>query len=99
MTKHTKFSPITLQVKKALKERRLELDYSMNDARRLIGISRKMLEDIEATREYGCHLQLETIIAMCVAYGIGLEDVVTDWPANPDSPLLRKPRKRGGAAH
>lgn len=99
MTKHTKFSPITLQVKKALKEVRLKHDLSMNEAAKMLSISRKKLEDIEATRDYGCYIDLETIIAVCVVYGIEFDDLIRNWPISADSALLRKPVKRGAAAH
>jgi DNA-binding transcriptional regulator YiaG len=43
----TKFSPITVTVKKNIRQLRLNAGYSMNEGARLLGISRKQLEDIE----------------------------------------------------
>ena len=50
----SKFSPITVTVKKNIRQLRLNAGYSMNEGARLLGISRKQLEDVETVRNYGC---------------------------------------------
>ncbi len=46
----SKFSPITVAVKKNVRQLRLNAGYSMNEGARLLGVSRKQLEDIETIR-------------------------------------------------
>ena len=60
----TKFSPITVLVKRTIKKLRVDAGYSMNEGARLLGVSRKQLEDIETIRNYGCHLDLELLAKM-----------------------------------
>ena len=60
------FSAITLYVKRNIRRLRLNTRYSMNEAARLfsrsllVGVSSK-LEDIEAIRNYGSHLDLDLL--------------------------------------
>jgi transcriptional regulator with XRE-family HTH domain len=54
-----KFGPATIAAKTRIKAERIVQGYDMNYFAALLGISRKKLEDIEATRNYGCFLDLE----------------------------------------
>ncbi|NKB34552.1 MAG: hypothetical protein GKR91_15780 [Pseudomonadales bacterium] len=49
---YSKFSPITVSVKKNIRQLRLNAGYSMNEGARLLGVSRKQLEDIETVRNF-----------------------------------------------
>ncbi len=56
------FSAITLYVKRNIRRLRLNTRYSMNEAARLFNRSlSSKLEDIEAIRNYGSHLNLDLL--------------------------------------
>lgn len=92
--KISKFSPITLTVKKNLRRLRLAKGYSMNEAARLLSVSRKQLEDIETLRNYGCHLDLELLARLKVVYGVSLDDLLGELPADYYSDYYIRPRKK-----
>ncbi len=94
---YTKFSPITVTVKKNVRQLRLNAGYSMNEGARLLGISRKQLEDIETLRNYGCHLDLELLAKMKVIYSASLDDLVGELPEDYYSDYFERPRKRVGS--
>jgi len=94
----TKFSPITVTVKKNMRQLRLNAGYSMNEGARLLGISRKQLEDIETIRNYGCHLDLELLAKMKVIYKTSLDELIGDLPEDYYSDYFTRPRKRLGSA-
>lgn len=93
----SKFSPITVSVKKNIRQLRLNAGYSMNEGARLLGISRKQLEDIETVRNYGCHLDLELLAKMKVIYNTSLDEMVGDLPDDYYSEYFVRPRKRLGS--
>lgn len=93
----SKFSPITITVKKNVRQLRLNAGYSMNEGARLLGISRKQLEDIETIRNYGCHLDLELLAKMKVIYKASLDDVIGELPVDYYSDYYTRPRKRVGS--
>ena len=93
----SKFSPITVSVKKNIRALRLKAGYSMNEGARLLGISRKQLEDIETVRNYGCHLDLELLAKMKVIYKTSLDELVGDLPEDYYSDYFVRPRKRLGS--
>jgi transcriptional regulator with XRE-family HTH domain len=94
----SKFSPITVQVKKNVKQMRINAGYSMNEGARLLGVSRKQLEDIETIRNYGCHLDLEVLAKIKVIYNASLDDMVDELPADYYSEYFSRPRKRLGSS-
>lgn len=69
----------------------------MNEGARLLNISRKQLEDIETGRNYGCHIELELLAKIKVAYGASLDDLVGELPKNAASEYFSRPRKRIGS--
>ncbi len=93
----SKFSPITVAVKKNVRQLRLNAGYSMNEGARLLGVSRKQLEDIETIRNYGCHLDLELLAKMKVIYKTSLDQLVGDIPEDYYSEFYVRPRKRLGS--
>jgi len=94
---YSKFSPITVAVKKNVKRLRLNAGYSMNEGARLLGVSRKQLEDIETIRNYGCHLDLELLAKMKVIYKTSLDDLGGELPEDYYSEYYVRPRKRLGS--
>ncbi|MEX0618235.1 MAG: helix-turn-helix transcriptional regulator [Pseudohongiellaceae bacterium] len=90
----SKFSPITVTVKKNIRKLRLDAGYSMNEGARLLGVSRKQLEDIETTRNYGCHLDLELIAKVKVIYRVSLDDLIGELPDDYYSDYFIRPRKK-----
>jgi|TARA_B110000483_G_C18192544_1_gene541569 transcriptional regulator with XRE-family HTH domain len=94
---YSKFSPITVTVKKNVRQLRLNAGYSMNEGARLLGVSRKQLEDIETIRNYGCHLDLELMAKMKVIYKASLDDVIGELPVDYYSSYYTRPRKRLGS--
>ena len=93
----SKFSPITVTVKRNIRQLRLNAGYSMNEGARLLGISRKQLEDVETVRNYGCHLDLELLAKIKVIYNASLDDIVGDLPDDYYSDYFVRPRKRLGS--
>lgn len=93
----SKFSPITVAVKKNVRQLRLSAGYSMNEGARLLGISRKQLEDIETIRNYGCHLDLELLAKIKVIYNTSLDEIVESLPEDYYSEYYTRPRKRLGS--
>ncbi|MFK7863518.1 MAG: hypothetical protein AB8B95_04740 [Pseudohongiellaceae bacterium] len=93
----SKFSPITVTVKKNVRQLRLNAGYSMNEGARLLGVSRKQLEDIETIRNYGCHLDLELLAKMKVIYKASLDELVGELPGDYYSEYFERPRKRIGS--
>ena len=93
----SKFSPITVAVKKNVRQLRLNAGYSMNEGARLLGVSRKQLEDIETIRNYGCHLDLELLAKMKVIYKTSLDELVGQIPEDYYSDFYVRPRKRLGS--
>ena len=90
----TKFSPITVLVKRTLKKLRIDAGYSMNEGARLLGVSRKQLEDIETIRNYGCHLDLELLAKIKVIYRTSLDEIVGELPDDDDSAYFERPRNK-----
>ena len=97
LPQYSKFSPITVAVKKNVRQLRLTAGYSMNEGARLLGVSRKQLEDIETIRNYGCHLDLELLAKLKVIYNASLDELVGDLPEDYYSDYFVRPRKRVGA--
>ena len=93
----TKFSPLTVAVKKNMRALRINAVYSMNEGARLLGISRKQLEDIETKRNYGCHLDLELMAKIKAIYGRPLDEIVGNLPEDYYSDYFARPRKRLGS--
>lgn len=93
----TKFSPLTVAVKGNIRDLRLKERYPMNEAARLLSISRKQLEDIETIRNYGCHLDLELLARMSVLYKTSIDGIVGALPSDPSAKYFDRPRKRRGS--
>lgn len=94
---YTKFSPITVSVKQSIRALRLTAGYSMNEGARLLGVSRKQLEDIETKRNYGCHIDLELLAKIKLIYNCSLDDIVGELPQDHYSDYFERPRKRLGS--
>lgn len=90
----SKFSPITINVKRSIRRLRINKGYSMNEGARLLDVSRKQLEDIETVRNYGCHLDLELLAKVKVIYGVSLDELVGELPADYYSDYFIRPRKK-----
>jgi DNA-binding XRE family transcriptional regulator len=90
----SKFSPITIDVKRKIRQLRLQKGFPMNEAASLLGVSRKQLEDIETVRNYGCHLDLELLAKIKVIYGVSLDEIFGDLPADYYSDYYVRPRKK-----
>ena len=87
----TKFSPITVLVKRAIRKLRIDAGHSMNEGARLLGVSRKQLEDIETIRNYGCHLDLELLAKIKVIYRTSLDEIVGELPDDYYSEYFERP--------
>ncbi len=89
---YSKFSPVTVAVKKNLRQLRLNAGYSINEGASLLGVSRKQLEDIETIRNYGCHIDLEILAKASVIYGASLRTIVGELPEDHYSSYYQRPR-------
>ena len=90
----TKFSPITVLVKRTIRKLRIDAGHSMNQGAQLLGVSRKQLEDIETIRNYGCHLDLELLAKIKVIYHTSLDVIVGELHDDYNSEYFERPRKR-----
>ena len=90
----SKFSPVTITVKKNIRQLRRAKGYSMNEGARLLSVSRKQLEDVETIRNYGCHLDLELLAKIKIIYGVTLDDLVGELPADYYADYYIRPRKK-----
>lgn len=98
VAQYSKFSPLTVTVKKNVRQLRLDAGHSMNAGARLLGISRKQLEDIETIRNYGCHIDLEILAKMALIYKASLDNILEDLPQDHYSGYFERPRKRRGSS-
>ena len=99
LPQYTKFSPVTVKAKENLRRLRLNAGYSMNEGARLLGVSRKQLEDIETARNYGCHIDLEILAKASVIYQTSPDAILGKLPTDYFSDFYQRPRKRGGSAY
>lgn len=98
LPQYSKFSPLTVTIKRNMRQMRLDAGHSMNVGARLLGISRKQLEDIETIRNYGCHIDLEILAKMAVTYKVPMESLIGELPQDHYSDYFERPRKRRGSA-
>ncbi len=66
----------------------------MSEGSHLLGVSRKQLEDIETTRDYGCHLEIELLAKVKVVYKVSLDTLLGDLPADQADDLFTRKRRR-----
>ena len=90
----TKFSPIAVLVKRTIRNLRIDAGHSMYEGARLLGVSRKQLEDIETIRNYGCHLDLELLAKIKVIYRTSLDEIVGELPDDYYSEYFERRRKK-----
>lgn len=95
---YSKFSPFMVAVKNNLRQLRIDAGNSMNKGAKLLGVSRKQLEDIETIRNYGCHIDLEILAKATIIYKVSLDRVIGDMPQDHCSVLFERPRKRLGSS-
>ena len=97
----TKFSPITVLVKRTIRKLRIDAGHSMNEGARLLDVSRKQLEDIETIRNYGRHLDLELLAKIRVIYRTPLDEIVGELPNDYCSEYFERAKKRAksGSEH
>jgi transcriptional regulator with XRE-family HTH domain len=55
----TKYKPLTRLAKKLLKQRRNELELTVEALAKKLKVSRKKVEDYETLRNYGCYIDIE----------------------------------------
>ena len=97
MSDQLKFSPLSIHVKERIRRLRLDAGYSMTEGSKLLGVSRKQLEDIETSRDYGCHLELELLAKIRVIYKVSLDELLGNLPADAQSDyFIRKRRRNAG---
>ncbi len=73
-----KFSKETQLAKKNIRLLRLAAGIKVNEGARLLGVSRKQLEDIETTRNYGCYLSLDLLVKVSQQYGVSVEFLLNE---------------------
>ena len=89
-----KFSPLTIRVKQQIRRLRLLAGHSMTEGSALLGVSRKQLEDIETTRDYGCHLEVELLAKVKLVYKVSLDELLGELPGSINDDLLTRKRRR-----
>lgn len=73
-----KFSYETKLAKRNIKLLRLLAGHTLSEGASLLGISRKQMEDIEATRNYGCYLNLDILIKVRKKHGVPVESLLVE---------------------
>jgi len=75
MTQREKINAVEARAKRNLKSARLDRGWNMNEAAKLLGCTRKKLEDIETVRNYGCHLDYDFLLKAKKVYGISIDSL------------------------
>lgn len=70
-----KFSPVEILAKRRLKKLRLDLGINRTGASKALGLTVKNIEDIEAERQYGCHLTVDVLVSFSRFYGVSVNDL------------------------
>jgi transcriptional regulator with XRE-family HTH domain len=89
-----KFSPLTVSMKERVRRLRLDAGYSMTKGSELLGVSRKQLEDIETTRDYGCHLDIELLAKVKLVYNASIDGLVGELDSDIHSGFYTRMRNR-----
>ena len=76
MKRGDKFSKETQNAKFNIRLLRLQAGYSVNEGAKKLGLSNKQLEDIESNRNYGCYLNLDTLVKIANLYDVSLDGLV-----------------------
>lgn len=97
MNKLPKFSPVTLVAKAKIKALRIESGHKMIAGAKLLGVTVKQLEDIETTKDYGCHIDLEILAKVSAVYYASISKLLGKLPPNPYEAHYRRPRVRVGS--
>jgi len=97
VNKLPKFSPVTLVAKKNIKALRISSGHKMIAGAKLLGVTVKQLEDIETTKDYGCHIDLEILAKVSAVYYASINILLGDLPTNPYDPHYRRARVRVGS--
>ena len=92
--RQAKFSPLTIRIKEQIRLLRRLAGHSMSEGSALLGVSRKQLEDIETSRNYGCHLEIELLAKVKVVYKVSIDELLGDLPADTDGELFSRKRRR-----
>ncbi len=90
-----KFSPFTIKIKERIRRLRLDAGYSMTEGSKLLGVSRKQLEDIETSRDYGCHLDVELLAKVKVIYKVSMDELMGELPTDAKSDYFIRKRRLG----
>ena len=77
-TQGEKFSQETQLAKRNIRLLRILAGNSVSVGAKLLDLSRKQMEDIETTRNYGCYLSLDLLVSVCEKYDATLEWLITD---------------------
>jgi len=88
-----KFSPLTIRIKEQIRRLRLNAGYSMTEGSNILGVSRKQLEDIETTRDYGCHLEIELLAKIKVVYNVSVDQLLGELPSDSASDYFIRKRR------
>jgi len=70
-----KINEVEARAKHNLKQARLDLGINMNEAAEYLKCTRKKLEDIETTRNYGCHLDYMFLLKASEVYGMTIDSL------------------------
>lgn len=89
-----KFSPLTVGMKERVRRLRLDAGYSMTKGSQLLGVSRKQLEDIETSRDYGCHLDVELLAKVKLVYKVTIDELVGELDSDIHSGFYTRMRNR-----
>lgn len=76
MKQGKKFSKETQTCKLNVRRLRLQAGHTVREGARRLGLSTKQMEDVEATRDYGCYLGLDFLVKVSKVYKVSLDSLV-----------------------
>jgi len=70
--------PIQLHIKRRLRCARIEAGFLMAPFSKVMGITRKQLEDLETTRNYGCFWSIEKLWLATQILNLSIDEVLNE---------------------
>jgi len=91
-----KYSAVMLVIKDSIRQCRLDADLTIKEAASLLGISVPQLQNIEAVRNYGNQVEVETLVKVLMVYKTDLSKLVGILPDSTLSPAFIRPNRSNG---
>lgn len=80
---NSKFSQADILAKSQLRRLRRQQRLTIEEGAKRMGLNRKQLEDLEATKDYGCQVKWAHIYEACRVYNVSPDVFLKPGPAAP----------------